>query len=247
LSSSILRNLSCDTIILKRVIKMPQIKVSQLKKEYKNGKTSQEVLKEIDFEIDNGEFVSIVGPSGSGKTTLLYVLGGLEPYQGGSVLVFDKELSTYSNQEKSHLRSNDIGFVFQFYNLIPNLTVYENVLLAAVLGINKKENDIISVLDTVGMKDYKDYYPAQLSGGMQQRVAIARCLINDPKIIFADEPTGNLDYKNGVMIMELFKELNQTHKKTILMVTHNEDTTEYGTRTLHMLDGKVVRDEKQSK
>jgi len=226
---------------------MKEIKVAALTKEYKNGKTTQEVLKGINFEIENGEFVSIVGPSGSGKTTLLYVLGGLEPYQGGSVLVFDKELSTYTHQEKSFLRSNQIGFVFQFYNLLPNLTVYENVLLAAVLGANHKEHEILNTLETVGMKAYKDYYPSQLSGGMQQRIAIARCLINDPKIIFADEPTGNLDYENGILIMELFKELNLTYKKTILMVTHNEDTTKYGTRTLHMLDGKVVKDEKKSK
>ena len=225
---------------------MNQIKVSNLTKNYQTGKVVYEVLKGIDFSIDDGEFVSICGPSGSGKTTLLYVLGGLEPYTSGSISVFEKELNTYTDSQLAKMRSQDIGFVFQFYNLIPNLTVYENIMLSSVLGQNKSKDEILHVLDSVGMKDYHTYYPSQLSGGMQQRVAIARCLINEPKIIFADEPIGSLDHKNGIAIMELFKELNQKHHKTILMVTHNEDTTIYGTRTLHMLDGKVIMDEKNN-
>ncbi len=225
---------------------MNQINVSHLKKNYQTGKVVYEVLKGIDFSIDDGEFVSICGPSGSGKTTLLYVLGGLEPYTAGSISVFGKELNTMTDTEKAKMRSCDIGFVFQFYNLIPNLTVYENILLSSVLGSSKSKDEILSVLESVGMKEYHAYYPSQLSGGMQQRVAIARCLINDPKIIFADEPVGSLDYKNGLAIMELFKTLNQEYHKTILMVTHNEDTTVYGTRTLHMLDGKVIKDEKSN-
>lgn len=225
---------------------MNQIKVSGLTKNYQTGKVVYEVLKGIDFSVDDGEFVSICGPSGSGKTTLLYVLGGLEPYTSGSISLFGKELNTYTDTEKAETRSQDIGFVFQFYNLIPNLTVYENILLSSVLGNNKTKEEILGVLDAVGMKDYHAYYPSQLSGGMQQRVAIARCLINDPKIIFADEPIGSLDYKNGLAIMELFKKLNTDFHKTILMVTHNEDTTIYGTRTLHMLDGKVIKDEKSN-
>ncbi|MBN2300770.1 MAG: ABC transporter ATP-binding protein [Acholeplasmataceae bacterium] len=225
---------------------MNQIRVSELTKNYQTGKVIYEVLKGIDFSIADGEFVSICGPSGSGKTTLLYVLGGLEPYTSGSVSIFEKELNTYTDSEKAKMRSQDIGYVFQFYNLIPNLTVYENILLSSVLGGNKSKDEILEVLDSVGMKDFYGYYPSQLSGGMQQRVAIARCLINDPKIIFADEPIGNLDYKNGIAIMELFKKLNQDFHKTILMVTHNEDTTVFGTRTLHMLDGKVIKDEKNN-
>ena len=225
---------------------MKQIIVSGLKKDYLNGKIVHEVLKGIDFSIEQGEFVSICGPSGSGKTTLLYVLGGLEPHTGGSISMFGKELDTYTDSEKAKMRSQDIGYVFQFYNLIPNLTVYENILLSSVLGINKSKDEIFDVLESVRMKEYSSYYPSQLSGGMQQRVAIARCLINEPKIIFADEPIGSLDYKNGLAIMELFKELNQKYHKTILMVTHNEDTTVYGTRTLHMLDGKVIKDEKNN-
>ncbi len=225
---------------------MVHIHVSDLKKSYMNGKIQTPVLRGVSFSIEQGEFVSLVGPSGSGKTTLLYVLGGLEPYQEGSVLVFDKELSHYTSYDKAMLRSKKIGFVFQFYNLIPNLTVYENIMLAAVLGNQSTKEDIYNILDVVGLKGYEDYYPNQLSGGMQQRVAIARCLINEPDIIFADEPTGNLDYANGKLIMELFSKLNKELKKTILMVTHNEETTFYASRVIHMLDGKVVADERKA-
>lgn len=222
---------------------MIQLKVKDLKKDYQNGKLLSKVLKGITFSISDGEFISICGPSGSGKTTLLYVLSGLEPYTSGAVSMFNKELSTYADKEKARLRSQDIGFVFQFYNLIPNLTVYENILLAAVLGKQASKKEIFKILDIVRMKEFARFYPSQLSGGMQQRIAIARCLINDPKIIFADEPIGNLDYKSGLEIMALFKRLNTEQNKTILMVTHNEDTTSYGTRTLRMLDGKVISDE----
>jgi len=225
---------------------MTQIIVSNLEKSYTNGKVQTPVLRGLNFLIEQGEFVSLVGPSGSGKTTLLYVLGGLEPYQEGSVTVFDKELNSYNAQEKAHLRSKKIGFVFQFYNLIPNLTIYENIMLAAVLGNQSSKEDIYQILDIVGLKGFENYYPSQLSGGMQQRVAIARCLINEPDIIFADEPTGNLDYANGKLIMELFLKLNKELKKTILMVTHNEETTLYATRVIHMLDGKVVADERKA-
>jgi len=226
---------------------MTQMVVSNLWKSYINGKVQTPVLRGLNFSIEPGEFVSLVGPSGSGKTTLLYVLGGLEPYQEGSVKIFNQELNTYTSQEKAHLRSRKIGFVFQFYNLIPNLTVYENILLSQVLGDHKDIEDIIHMLDIVGLKGYENHYPAQLSGGMQQRVAIARCLINQPEIIFADEPTGNLDYANGKIIMELFAKLNKDYKKTILMVTHNEETTLYANRVIHMLDGKVVHDERKAR
>ncbi len=225
---------------------MAQIKVASLQKSYKTGKLVTQVLRGIDFVVKESEFISIVGPSGSGKSTLLYVLSGLESYDQGEVYMFDQLLTDYNDHQKAKLRSQDIGFVFQFYNLMPNLTAYENVLLASVLGSQKSKKEVLDILEIVGMKDYKDYYPSQLSGGMQQRVAIARCLINDPKIIFADEPIGNLDYANGIKIMELFKTLNQTYHKTILMVTHNIESTSYGTRTLHMLDGKVIDDEKKS-
>lgn len=226
---------------------MVLIKTLNLKKVYQHQNIETEVLRGLNIEIKEKEFISIVGPSGSGKTTLLYVLSGLEPFDDGDVFMFDRSLNSYHEQEKAKLRSLDIGFVFQFYNLIPNLTVYENIMLASVLGKHKSKKDISDVLDMVDMKAYMNHYPSELSGGMQQRVAIARCLINDPKIIFADEPTGNLDIENGKKIMELFKMLNQTYHKTILMVTHNIDLTTYGTRTIHMVDGQVIHDEKKSK
>ncbi len=226
---------------------MVLIKTQKLKKIYRHDKIETEVLRGLDLSINNEEFISIVGPSGSGKTTLLYVLSGLEPYDDGEVFMFDRPLKDYTEAEKAKLRSLDIGFVFQFYNLIPNLTVYENIMLASVIGKHKTKEDILALLDLVGMKAHINHYPSELSGGMQQRVAIARCLINDPKIIFADEPTGNLDIENGKKIMELFKKLNQTYHKTILMVTHNLDLTTYGTRTIHMIDGQVIKDEKKSK
>ncbi|MDF2700716.1 MAG: hypothetical protein K0Q49_2279 [Haloplasmataceae bacterium] len=208
----------------------------------KNFNTT-EVLKGISITIKKGEFISIIGPSGSGKTTLLYVLSGLEDYSNGSVKLFNKEVNTYTDKEISKLRQRNIGFIFQFYNLIPNLTVYENVLLAVVLATSDHKNNIDQTLDYVGLLNYKNHYPSQLSGGMQQRVAIARCLINDPDIIFADEPTGNLDNKNSLVIMELFKRLNQELKKTIVLVTHNEEMIRFGTRYLKLTDGVVLADE----
>jgi putative ABC transport system ATP-binding protein len=225
---------------------MSKIIVSKLEKTYQTNKLSYPVLKGIDFKIEDGEFISICGPSGSGKTTLLYVLSGLEPYTKGSILFDNIELNTMNDLKKASIRSTEIGFVFQFYNLIPNLTVYENVMLASVFGLKKSKQDIVDTLLIVGMKDYLNYYPNQLSGGQQQRVSIARALINHPKIIFADEPIGSLDYNNGLLIMELFKKLNRELGLTVLMVTHNEDTTKYGTRVIHMLDGKVIKDEKIS-
>lgn len=220
------------------------IEAKNLIKNYINNKVTTNVLRGLSFNINKGEFLSIIGPSGSGKTTLLYVLSGLEKYTSGSIKLFGKEVNTYTDKELSFLRQKKLGFVFQFYNLIPNLTVYENILLAEVLRNDNSPYNIDQVLDIVGLIEYKNYYPNQISGGMQQRVAIARCLINDPEVIFADEPTGNLDYKNGTAIMELFAELNQKYHKTIILVTHNEEMINYGTRYIKLRDGLIISDEK---
>lgn len=220
------------------------IETKNLIKNYINNKVTTNVLRGLSFNINKGEFLSIIGPSGSGKTTLLYVLSGLEKYTSGSIKLFGKEVNTYTDKELSFLRQKKLGFVFQFYNLIPNLTVYENILLAEVLRNDNSPYNIDQVLDIVGLIEYKNYYPNQISGGMQQRVAIARCLINDPEVIFADEPTGNLDYKNGTAIMELFSELNQKYHKTIILVTHNEEMINYGTRYIKLRDGLIISDEK---
>lgn len=219
------------------------IQVKNLVKTYTVNRQEYFIIRDISFDVDMGEFMCIVGPSGSGKTTLLYLLSALETYQSGLVLWQDKRLDQMNDSERSYLRSKRMGFVFQSYNLVPNLTVYENVMLANVIGKQKKKDEIINLLTMVGLNDYLSFYPNQLSGGMQQRVAIARALINDPMIIFADEPTGSLDHQTGILIMELFKKLNEELGITIVMVTHNLDMTQFGSRVIHMLDGKIIKDQ----
>jgi putative ABC transport system ATP-binding protein len=221
---------------------MKLIQVCDLVKIYQVKDIEYPVINGVHFEVNSGDFISICGPSGSGKTTLLYLISGLEPYSSGNVLWKDQHLHVMNDQKKSKLRAHDMGFVFQFYNLVPNLTVYENMMLANVIGKSKKKSEIIDLLKIVGMNDYLHFYPNQLSGGMQQRVSIARALINDPAIIFADEPTGSLDFQNGILIMDLFKKLNKDLGITILMVTHNKDMASYGNRVIQMLDGKIIED-----
>ena len=218
------------------------IEAKGLEKAFPLGDSESKVIKGIDLSIDSGEFVVIMGPSGSGKTTLLYLLSGLEKKTNGELKLFDKEIEAYNDKALSDLRKTKIGFVFQFYNLIPNLTVYENVKLAA--RIAKNQVDPMIYLEKVGLKEYKDYFPDSLSGGMRQRVAIARALINNPDIIFADEPIGALDSKMGQEIMELFKKINLEDKKTIIMVTHLEDNARYASRVIYIRDGVIEKEEK---
>ena len=212
-------------------------------KNYETKKLTTYVLKDINITIKSGDFCAVTGPSGSGKTTLLYVMSGLEPATSGSVRLFNKELTSFTAKEIADLRKRRIGFIFQFYNLLSNLTVYENIKLAKIIADNKK-NDIDTVLKIVGMSERKDYFPSQLSGGEQQRVAIARALINNPKIIFADEPTGNLDVAGGVVIMKLLQKLNAEYQITIMLVTHSENSLKYCSRHVKLLDGKIICDEK---
>lgn len=219
------------------------IETKGLEKAFPLGDGQAQVIKGIDLSIDSGEFVVIMGPSGSGKTTLLYLLSGLEKKTKGELKLFDKEIETYNDKALSDLRKTKIGFVFQFYNLIPNLTVYENVKLAA--RIAKNQADPMIYLEKVGLKEYKDYLPDSLSGGMRQRVAIARALINNPDIIFADEPIGALDSKMGQEIMELFKKINEEDKKTIIMVTHLEDNARYASRVIYIRDGVIEKEVKK--
>ena len=218
------------------------IEAKGLEKAFPLGDGESKVIKGIDLSIDSGEFVVIMGPSGSGKTTLLYLLSGLEKKTKGELSLFGKEIESYNDHDLSNLRKTRIGFVFQFYNLIPNLTVYENVKLAA--RIAKNQADPMLYLEKVGLKEYKDYLPNSLSGGMRQRVAIARALINNPDIIFADEPVGALDSKMGQEIMELFKKINIEDKKTIIMVTHLLDNVKYASRVIYIKDGVIEKEEK---
>ncbi len=220
------------------------VKTENLCKTYRLGNIDVEVLKNINIEINSGEFVSIMGPSGSGKSTLLYLLGSLDKPSSGKIMIKDNELSVMKDKEESMLRRRDIGFVFQFYNLIPNLTVEDNIMLPVLLDKKKTKNytrNLDEIIDIVGLSDRRKHTPRELSGGQQQRVAIARALINEPEIILADEPIGNLDSKTGLAIMELFKEINEKKLKTIIQVTHSNESAAFGNRIIYLKDG-IVQD-----
>jgi putative ABC transport system ATP-binding protein len=218
------------------------IETRNLQKNYQSPAGTISVLQAVNIKVDSGEFIGIVGPSGSGKSTLLYVMSGLEPPTSGEVVLFKKPIKSMTESDINEIRKNKIGFVFQFYNLLPNLTVLENVELPLVIAKNRNMALALSALEVVGLQDVVAMYPAQLSGGMQQRVAIARAIVNDPKIIFADEPTGNLDLQTGKEIMELLKRLNLELGVTIVLVTHNLDHLTYCTRKLELVNGIVKND-----
>jgi putative ABC transport system ATP-binding protein len=218
------------------------IEVENLNKTYMLGNVPVEILQEINFTINRGEFITIMGPSGSGKSTLLYLLGGLDKPTSGKILINNKDISALSDEEQSTLRRRVIGFVFQFYNLVPNLTVEDNVMLPVLLD-GKKIKDyrekLDEILETVGLSDRINHTPRELSGGQQQRVAIARALINEPDIILADEPTGNLDSKSSEEVMKLLQRINKEKGKTILQVSHSLETAKYSDRIINVRDGKV--------
>ena len=207
------------------------------------GKASVPVLKNINLTISDGDFVSIMGPSGSGKSTLLYLMGGLDNVSEGNIVINGKEICKLSDELQSKMRRKEIGFIFQFYNLIPNLTVEENIMLPALLdGADKKKlkKKVDELLTLVGLQERRKHTPRELSGGQQQRTAIARALVTNPDIIFADEPIGNLDSKSGVEVLKLLQKINRESGKTIVMVTHSEESTQYGNRVIRLKDGHVV-------
>lgn len=213
-----------------------------LNKVYTMGNVEVEVLKDINLEIKEGEFVSIMGPSGSGKSTLLYLMGGLDKPSSGTIRIKGREIAGLKDDEESRLRRQEIGFIFQFYNLIPNLNVEENIMLPILLDGKKMKDyrkELDSILDIVGLSDRRRHTPRELSGGQQQRVAIARALINQPDIILADEPTGNLDSKTGAEVLDLLTKINKENGKTIIQVTHSREAADYGQRIIHVKDGKV--------
>ena len=219
------------------------IAAKNIYKSFTIGEQKLHALKDVSLTVEAGEFVSLMGPSGSGKSTLLYILGGLDKADSGSIILGGKEIGNLNDADESAMRCDDIGFVFQAYNLIDNLTVEENVLIPAMLG-GKKRNDIKERLDellkTVGLYEHRKHRPMELSGGQQQRTAIARALINRPQVIFADEPIGNLDSYNGKEVLELLGKLNQQYGITILMVTHSDDSTRYSNRVIQLKDGQIV-------
>lgn len=220
----------------------PIIESVSLNKSYWMGRVEVEVLKDINLRIDEGEFVSIMGPSGSGKSTLLYLIGGLDKPSSGRIRIKGRELDGMNDDQESKLRRREMGFIFQFYNLIPNLNVEENIMLPVLLD-GKKPREyrkaLDDILETVGLADRRRHTPRELSGGQQQRVAIARALINQPDIILADEPIGNLDTKTGTEIMELLAKINRENGKTIIQVTHSKEAADYGRRIIHVRDGRV--------
>ena len=221
---------------------MSAINITNLNKSFVNGREISKVLKDINLNVEEGEFVSIMGPSGCGKSTLLYLLGGLDQPTSGTVCINGTDLAKLSEKKLCEMRNNKIGFVFQFYNLVPNLSVEDNIALPLMIAGKKRSayaKRIEEVLDIIGMKDKRKLTPRELSGGQQQRVAIARALVFDPDIIFLDEPIGNLDSKTGTKIMELFRDINRKYGKTIVQVTHSEEAALYGTKLVRVRDGQI--------
>ena len=215
---------------------MSYVEIKDVVKEYKTGEITIKAADGMNFSFEKGEFVVIVGPSGAGKTTVLNILGGMDKLTSGNVIVDGKDISRYSNRELTTYRRHDIGFVFQFYNLVQNLTALENVELTG--QICKNPLDAKKVLESVGLKERMKNFPAQLSGGEQQRVSIARAIAKNPKLLLADEPTGALDYQTGKAILKL---LQDTCKKgmTVVVITHNQAIAPMANRIIKIKNGKV--------
>ena len=210
-------------------------KLTGVSRTYQKGKERVEVLHNLDLEVPAGDFIAIMGPSGSGKTTLLNLMGGLDRPTSGTVQIGDAVLSSMSNSQLSHWRSTNVGFIFQFYNLLPVLSAQKNVELPLLLtnfsGKERARRAKIA-LDIVGLGDRAKHYPKELSGGQEQRVAIARAIVSDPKLLLCDEPTGDLDRETAVEILTLLQTLNREHGKTIIMVTHDAQAAEFANRTM---------------
>ena len=213
------------------------VKLENITKIYKMGEVQIRAADNINFSIKKGEFVVIVGPSGAGKTTVLNILGGMDTATGGKLVVDGEEITAYNAKKLTGYRREDIGFVFQFYNLVPNLTALENVELA--LQICKEPLDAKEVLEDVGLGDRLDNFPAQLSGGEQQRVSIARALAKNPKLLLCDEPTGALDYNTGKAILKLLQNMCRERGMTVIVITHNQALAPMADRLIHIKNGQV--------
>jgi putative ABC transport system ATP-binding protein len=225
------------------------IKVENVSRNYKAGETIVKALKQVSLQVDDGEFLSIAGPSGSGKTTLLNLIGCIDAIDDGEITINGQKVTTMGKDEKTSFRRNNLGFIFQTYNLIPVLSAYENV--AFVLSIlNTPEQEIkertYAILKEVGLAGMEDRRPSRLSGGQQQRIAIARALIKHPQIILADEPTANLDSKTGEDILKLMKEMNKKYHTTFIFSTHDQMVMDYADRLVSLHDGKIIGDERRN-
>jgi ABC-type lipoprotein export system ATPase subunit len=218
------------------------IQLKNISRWYKTSGNKAMVLNDVNIHINNGEFVSIMGPSGSGKTTLLQIIGMLDTADDGQYFFEDQNVFTLKEKQRSHLAKNNIGFVFQAYHLIDELTIYENIetpLIYKDMKSDERKSLVADMLDKFNIVGKKDLFPSQLSGGQQQLVGIARALISKPKVILADEPTGNLNSKQGEEIMQLFTQLNKEDGVTIIQVTHSEKNAEYGNRIVRLIDGEI--------
>lgn len=221
----------------------PLIKLVDIKKDYVNDEVVTKVLHGISFEIDKGEFVAIMGPSGSGKSTLMHIIGFLDNLTSGQYLFNGRDVSNLDENQLAQIRNEEVGFVFQAFNLLPKTSVFENVRLPLLYSKKKNQTELVTAaIKSVGLNHRLKNFSNQLSGGEKQRVAIARALVNNPQIIFADEPTGNLDTKSGQAIMEILEKLNDTGH-TIILVTHESDTARHAKRIIKLCDGLVCEDQ----
>ncbi|MGD8323465.1 MAG: ABC transporter ATP-binding protein [Gammaproteobacteria bacterium] len=219
------------------------VSIRNLSKSYKRGRQTVSVLANLNLEVEQGEFLALMGPSGSGKTTLLNLIGGLDKANSGEIEVAGQQLEKMSSGQLAKWRARNVGFIFQFYNLLPVLTAERNVevpLLLTKLSAKQRRQNVAAALQLVDLAERAKHKPAELSGGQQQRVAIARALVSDPSLLVCDEPTGDLDRETSESVLQLLQVLNREHGKTIIMVTHDPRAAEYASRTLHMDKGELV-------
>jgi putative ABC transport system ATP-binding protein len=218
------------------------IQVRDLRKIYRVGKVEVPALRGVDLTVRRGEFLSIIGPSGSGKSTLFHIIGALTPPTSGEVRVADQDLSKMSDADRTRMRKRTVGFVFQKFNLLPNLTARDNIAIARfIAGLDPKpEPEFEEILKVLNIGHRLDHKPSELSGGEQQRVAIARAIVNHPAILLADEPTGNLDTENSAAVLQVLRDLNRRLGQTVLMITHNPEAAAYGDSIVHMRDGRII-------
>ncbi len=215
----------------------PLIQIQGVTKDYKMGEVSVNALRGIDLEIYEGEFLVILGASGSGKSTLLNIIGGIDTPTKGKIIFNGKDIGEYKDRELTNYRKNAIGFVFQFYNLVPNLTAKENIELSCELS--KSPINVDELLENIGLLEWSGHFPSQMSGGQQQRVAIARALGKNPAVLLCDEPTGALDFTTGIQVLKILKEFNENYKKTIIIITHNAGIGQMADRIVYIKDGLV--------
>jgi putative ABC transport system ATP-binding protein len=218
------------------------IETRQLEKVYRVGRVDVPALRGVNLSVKTGEFLAIVGPSGSGKSTLFHIIGGLTPPTAGQVSVAGRDLARMTDADRTNLRKRTVGFVFQKFNLLPNLTARDNIAVARfIAGMDRKPDPAFEeILRVLGIANRLDHKPNALSGGEQQRVAIARAIVNRPAILLADEPTGNLDTENSQAVLEILRDLNERLGQTILMITHNPEAAAFGHQLIHMRDGRIM-------